>query len=286
MSGLLELLLSELPGTHNEPKKNILNRRQVKMDTSNIQTTSGQSFSYTGAFTVSSNQPEFMGHSASPITPEITLPSGAVSATNSGNALESRKSRLNEDSVTDSASQKVEKIEPSTITANKSLTPANSRSWKALRIGLDNASRRADHIELTDETLKQAKKDWQPILTQIENETLSVNATNPGSERTLLHEAAEQGKLEIVKQLMDLGADPSAKTCFGFNALHWASMGGHLDVAQYLVYEKKFNITECTNNEGQDALRISNLSMKSVSDPLKKERYEKLSNWLKREKAA
>jgi ankyrin repeat protein len=60
--------------------------------------------------------------------------------------------------------------------------------------------------------------------------------------------AAMLGRLNIVKALIELGADVQKKGQFGYTALHAAAQGGHLDVVQALVkYGASVN---CKNDDG------------------------------------
>ena len=47
--------------------------------------------------------------------------------------------------------------------------------------------------------------------------------------------AAEWGQLEVVKYLIDNGADMEAKNNFGATALLYAASNEHLEVCQYLI---------------------------------------------------
>ena len=147
------------------------------------------------------------------------------------------------------------------------------------------ARKRSIKQELTHDILTTSKESWDSVFALITEGKLNFNSSAPRSKTTLLHEAANQGKLDIVKRLIESGADPKAKTVpFGLNALHFASMAGHLEVAKHLVEVENFDITECTNHEGEDALSISNEMMDTEDDPSRKENYQKLSDWLQTRK--
>jgi ankyrin repeat protein len=64
-----------------------------------------------------------------------------------------------------------------------------------------------------------------------------VNAkTKEGYGYTALHSAASNGHLEIVKLLLEHGADVNAKTKYGgYTALHSATMNGHLEIVKLLL---------------------------------------------------
>jgi ankyrin repeat protein len=63
-----------------------------------------------------------------------------------------------------------------------------------------------------------------------------VHARDTHIGTTPLHCAAHRGFLEIVRALLDAGADiMSRESCCDTIPLHWAAEGGHLDVARLLV---------------------------------------------------
>ncbi len=66
--------------------------------------------------------------------------------------------------------------------------------------------------------------------------------------KTLLHIAASNGQLNVVKYLMDAGADVSEKTRGGLSFLHMAALNGHLSIVKYLADEKGWDLTEKTSN--------------------------------------
>ena len=54
-------------------------------------------------------------------------------------------------------------------------------------------------------------------------------------ERTLLHKAVRDGKLEYVQFIVPLISDKNPKDNYGgFTPLHWAAMLGHLEIVMYL----------------------------------------------------
>ncbi|MEK6236654.1 MAG: ankyrin repeat domain-containing protein, partial [Planctomycetales bacterium] len=62
-------------------------------------------------------------------------------------------------------------------------------------------------------------------------------AANDG--RTALHVAAEKGYLDIVKKLLEEGADPDGKTTDGSTPLLLAAKGGHKEVVDWLLKAQK-----------------------------------------------
>jgi len=63
-----------------------------------------------------------------------------------------------------------------------------------------------------------------------------LNARNQPYEHTLLHVAAQNGRLDVVDLLIDRGLDPNAREK-GDNTypMHWAAAAGHLDVVRRLA---------------------------------------------------
>lgn len=69
--------------------------------------------------------------------------------------------------------------------------------------------------------------------------------------------AAMLGRLDIVKTLIENGANIQRKGQFGYTALHAAAQSGHLDVVQALVkYGASVN---CKNDDGDIPLILGNL---------------------------
>ncbi|MGC9317510.1 MAG: ankyrin repeat domain-containing protein, partial [Armatimonadota bacterium] len=50
-----------------------------------------------------------------------------------------------------------------------------------------------------------------------------------------VHQAASEGDLEQVRELLDEGADPNDIPEEQFGALHWAALRGHVEVATLLL---------------------------------------------------
>ena len=64
-------------------------------------------------------------------------------------------------------------------------------------------------------------------------ESLNVNSFYEGE--TALHRSVVAGNLELVKLLVQCGADPRLATRDGWSALHIAAFGGHQDIVLYLI---------------------------------------------------
>jgi cytohesin len=52
-----------------------------------------------------------------------------------------------------------------------------------------------------------------------------------------IHEAAEEGNVEAVKQAIADGADVNSKGDIGRTPLHWAAYEGHKEIAELLISE-------------------------------------------------
>lgn len=61
---------------------------------------------------------------------------------------------------------------------------------------------------------------------------ISHLASNKGRQ---LVRAAEMGRLEQVKALLEVGTNPNAESDGGFTALMWAAARGHIDVVDALL---------------------------------------------------
>jgi cytohesin len=86
-----------------------------------------------------------------------------------------------------------------------------------------------------DELLKAAENgNLIKVQTALENGA-NPNAKNNNNGSTPLHIAAYKGHVEIVKILLDRGADLNAKDNTGHAPLHWAAIEGHVDVVRVLL---------------------------------------------------
>lgn len=59
-----------------------------------------------------------------------------------------------------------------------------------------------------------------------------------GDGQTPLHQSVIEGNLEMVKLLVQLGADVRLTNRDGWNALHIATYGGHDDIVLYLIQRR------------------------------------------------
>lgn len=93
--------------------------------------------------------------------------------------------------------------------------------------------------------------DIETIQTLIQQDTRLVNIQSKEIKSTPLHFAAHRGYLNIVKLLLDAGADVNAQegNYSKSTPLHWAATGGHLEVVKLLVeHGAKLDIRDNWNN--------------------------------------
>jgi len=65
---------------------------------------------------------------------------------------------------------------------------------------------------------------------------------------TALMGASKNGKLEVVKYLIDKGADINIKDNYGDTALDFASRNGHLEIAKYFIKKVLHCCSLCYNS--------------------------------------
>jgi len=104
--------------------------------------------------------------------------------------------------------------------------------------------------------------DLEKLHKLIEKDGADVNATG-NLNRTALHTAAMQGKIEIVMYLCEKGANKNTQSNSGETPLHLATMNGHISVVEFLL------------DEGAD-FNIKTLSGKLPSELAKKKDMKKL----------
>lgn len=140
---------------------------------------------------------------------------------------------------------------PLYVSANDAIWDYLQPKTKGLNttLALFNASRRGN-LEQVKSFFEQLKKEGKDI------NDIKVNATNYNCETSALVEASYYGHLEVVKFLVENGANVNniVKGYLGMNrdtALVSASANGHLEVVKYLV-ENGANI-----NNGRNALEVA-----------------------------
>jgi ankyrin repeat protein len=107
-------------------------------------------------------------------------------------------------------------------------TVADSTSTATAEVGVN---KRAVSMQEMRSTLKSGK----PALQKLINEGADINAKDPRTGLTLLHEAASEGNISRVQALHEVGADMNVQNNQGATALHMASRVGHIKAAQKLV---------------------------------------------------
>ncbi|WP_353280584.1 ankyrin repeat domain-containing protein [Wolbachia endosymbiont (group B) of Cyclophora punctaria] len=122
-------------------------------------------------------------------------------------------------------------------------------------------------LEAIKEELKEKHEDiyqeWEEKNFNVDHlfdVSLTTNDRQLNLKSTLLHIAAYNGHLDIVKYLVDeKKVSPDQKANDGINALHWAALNGHLDIVKYLVDEKKVSPDQKAN-DGRTALHWAALN--------------------------
>jgi len=89
-----------------------------------------------------------------------------------------------------------------------------------------------------------------------------------GEEWTALIDAAADGNIEVVKQLLAAGANVNAKNKWGGTPLHWAARGGHKEIVELLI-AKGVNVN-AKDDEGETPLDQAGTSWPEISDLLRK----------------
>ena len=74
----------------------------------------------------------------------------------------------------------------------------------------------------------------------------------PSAPDISIHDAAEEGNVEAVKQAIADGADVNAKGDIGRTPLHWAANEGHKEIAELLISEGAD--VNAMDNDGETSL--------------------------------
>ena len=92
--------------------------------------------------------------------------------------------------------------------------------------------------------------DWAIMNKQTElTALLRKHCGKTGEESTALIDAAADGNIEVVKQLLAAGANVNAKNKWGGTPLHWAARGGHKEIVELLI-AKGANVNAKNDEDG------------------------------------
>jgi hypothetical protein len=106
------------------------------------------------------------------------------------------------------------------------------------------------HIILSDAI---EKCEFSEIVEIVNNKNLYTECVHG---KTLVHIAANAGKLEVVKHLIKMGLPADTGDSFGLTPLYYAAFKGHLDIVKYFV--ENFSVDIHRNNLfGQTLLDIA-----------------------------
>ena len=96
-------------------------------------------------------------------------------------------------------------------------------------------------IAQRNELTKAIKSNKPEVLEQFLKSTTYINLNYIDAEgESPLHRGCLQGNLEIIKLLVEYGANQSIKNKLGWFPIHIASFYGHIDVLMYLIDQNNF----------------------------------------------
>ena len=93
-----------------------------------------------------------------------------------------------------------------------------------------------------------------------------------------LHRGCLQGNLDIIKLLVEYGANQSIRNKFGWFPIHIASYYGHMDVFMFLIDENNFRHQASLSVDQKDANETinyeSDASSNQLNDSIDKSKFE------------
>lgn len=95
-----------------------------------------------------------------------------------------------------------------------------------------SSSVRSDPIAYSEGFQNQ---DYERVLSSLNDDPSQATLSFGDNHTTLLHAACYDGRADIAKVLIDLGADINLRESCGRTPLHHAANHGHLDVIELLV---------------------------------------------------
>jgi hypothetical protein len=100
------------------------------------------------------------------------------------------------------------------------------------------------------------------VITYLVQSGADIHATGSYYNRTILHWAAREGHLDVVKHVILLGARVNVGDIDGWTPLHFAAFHGHLSIVQFLV-QSGAN-TKIRSNRRRTALNFARQRKKHV----------------------
>ena len=94
-----------------------------------------------------------------------------------------------------------------------------------------------DEDPVKQSLLKAIRKGQASKVTEIlhQNPKFTPDETLDAAQNRLIHKAARYGKVNVVKTLLDLKADPNGENKFHMTAMHHAAVEGSAEVIEALI---------------------------------------------------
>ncbi|XP_022094133.1 ankyrin repeat, PH and SEC7 domain containing protein secG-like isoform X1 [Acanthaster planci] len=108
----------------------------------------------------------------------------------------------------------------------------------------------------THELMEAAEKGDASVVRRVLKESSAdMNFGHSGDYRTALLRACQYGQVDVVKELLEAGADTSIRTVKNRTLLHEACVGGHPKVLELLL--DRFDDIDAVDAEGQSACHVA-----------------------------